>query len=271
MYRSKTNQPLSQLKVTAAAILFLLISQAYAQSGDWCHYTSGTVNYGTYRQESITVTPGGRSGSVSGWDHQGNFLVFGGTLSPGGATNSLFRYNLSNGQWSWIHGSKNFAQPSTYGTKGVPDPANTPGNRDYPVSWTDGSGNFWILGGTQIIASPVGHMADLWKFDSMTSQWTWVAGPNLANSPANFGTRGTTSSTNDPGARQQATSWRVTNGDLWLFGGNVHMTTTSLATLNDLWRFDGTNWTWMKGTNLAGHPGTYGTKGVEAPANTPSS
>jgi hypothetical protein len=40
-----------------------------------------------------------------------------------------------------------------------------------------------------------------------------------------------------------------------------------LGFLNDLWKFDGTQWTWVSGSSLAGQNGVYGTKGVAAASN----
>jgi hypothetical protein len=42
----------------------------------------------------------------------------------------------------------------------------------------------------------------------------------------------------------------------------------SLLTINLIAQTPG-QWTWMKGTNAANPPATYGTQGVFAPANTP--
>lgn len=39
--------------------------------------------------------------------------------------------------------------------------------------------------------------------------------------------------------------------------------------LNDLWKYDGVNWTWIGGTNFVNQPGIYGTKGVPDPNNIP--
>jgi hypothetical protein len=39
--------------------------------------------------------------------------------------------------------------------------------------------------------------------------------------------------------------------------------------LNDLWRFDGSRWTWMSGNAGVNEPGVYGTKGVGSIANVP--
>jgi hypothetical protein len=39
--------------------------------------------------------------------------------------------------------------------------------------------------------------------------------------------------------------------------------------LNDLWKFDGTDWTWISGSNTVNQPGVYGTQGVAASTNIP--
>jgi hypothetical protein len=41
------------------------------------------------------------------------------------------------------------------------------------------------------------------------------------------------------------------------------------VTLNDLWIYDGGNWTWMSGSNSTGQLGSYGDKGVTSPSNVP--
>jgi hypothetical protein len=42
-----------------------------------------------------------------------------------------------------------------------------------------------------------------------------------------------------------------------------------LARFNDLWKFDGTQWAWVSGANVATLYGTYGTKGIASPFNVP--
>jgi len=41
--------------------------------------------------------------------------------------------------------------------------------------------------------------------------------------------------------------------------------------LNDLWKFDGNDWTWIKGSNTGDQNGVYGTLGVPNSANNPGS
>jgi hypothetical protein len=38
---------------------------------------------------------------------------------------------------------------------------------------------------------------------------------------------------------------------------------------NDLWKFDGSEWTWMSGSNQGNQKGTYGIKGVSSQSNIP--
>jgi hypothetical protein len=39
--------------------------------------------------------------------------------------------------------------------------------------------------------------------------------------------------------------------------------------LNDLWRFNGTNWVWVSGTNILNHLGVYIKKGGKYPNSVP--
>ena len=44
---------------------------------------------------------------------------------------------------------------------------------------------------------------------------------------------------------------------------------TTLGQLNDLWKFDGANWTWVYGSNTVNQSGSYGTRGVIGPGHVP--
>jgi hypothetical protein len=39
--------------------------------------------------------------------------------------------------------------------------------------------------------------------------------------------------------------------------------------LNDLWKFNGMNWTWISGSDSINQNGTYGTKGIPSSSNIP--
>jgi N-acetylneuraminic acid mutarotase len=163
--------------------------------------------------------------------------------------------------WTWMNGSNSFTTVSgNYGTQGVENSTNVPSGRYGAASWIDANGNFWMFGGHD---SQSNNFNDLWKFNSVTSRWTWISGSNSANASGNYGTKGAAASDTTPGARYGAVTWRDSNGNFWLFGG--------FGPFNDLWKFNpSTNqWTWINGSNVGSARGDYGTKGVSASSNVP--
>ena len=104
-----------------------------------------------------------------------------------------------------------------------------------------------------------------------THGWAGVSGSTTVDQPGTYGTRGIAAPANVPGARGRAVSWIDSSGKLWLFGGNGTDSAGSGGWLNDLWKYDPTTleWTWVSGSNTVNQLGTYGTKGLAAPANVP--
>ncbi|MBI2441474.1 MAG: fibronectin type III domain-containing protein, partial [Lentisphaerae bacterium] len=189
-----------------------------------------------------------------------------------GDLNDLWKYDPATTNWTWIKGATNTAQNGTYGTQGVPAPANTPGARESAVSWTDGSGAVWLFGGYGYPASGGDNeLNDLWKYDPATTNWTWEAGSTNTSQNGTYGTQGMPAAGNTPGARASAVSWADGSGALWLFGGEGYGASGGLGNLNDLWKYDPatTNWTWEAGANSTNQSGIYGTQGVPAATNTP--
>ncbi|MEE8388243.1 MAG: hypothetical protein V3R65_06695 [Acidiferrobacterales bacterium] len=102
-----------------------------------------------------------------------------------------------------------------------------------------------------------------------TEIWTWVSGSDVVGQSGVYGTKGTADGANVPGARYGSISWIDSSGDLWLFGGYGRDSAGTGGHLNDLWQFDGTNWTWVSGSNVVDQAGTYGVKGTADAANVP--
>jgi N-acetylneuraminic acid mutarotase len=229
-----------------------------------------TGTYGTKGTPAAANIPGARAGAVSWIDGSGNLWLFGGygrdSAGTGGELNDLWKYDGSN--WTWMSGANTINQAGTYGTKATPAAANVPGARETAVSWIDGSGNLWLFGGYGYdSAGTFGHLNDLWKFDG--SNWTWMSGANTVNQMGTYGTKATPAAANVPGARYSSASWIDGSGNLWLFGGFGYDSTGNVNELNDLWKFDGSNWAWMSGANTVNQTGTYGTKGTPAVPNVP--
>ena len=121
---------------------------------------------------------------------------------------------------------------------------------------------------------------------AQSGEWAWMGGSStqFCNSgicwgqPGIYGTLGTPTAGNVPGAREEASSWTDSGGHLWLFGGYGFDANDGLGCLNDFWEFNpSTNeWTWMGGeqslgltTYPCGPSGVYGKLGTPATGNSP--
>jgi hypothetical protein len=208
--------------------------------------------FGTQGVGSTSNTPGARALSVSWGDKSGNFWIYGGEPSAGtcgnGDYSDLWEFNITTKDWTWVSGSDCGGVLPIYGTQGVAATSNTPGGRDSAVGWTDSSGNLWLFGGFNYDGSgvPIGTttmnqiLNDLWEFSPATKEWTWAGGSNTGEARGVYGTLGTASASNVPGARGSqgiAVSWTDSSGNFWLFGGIGYDSSGTWGSLNDLWRY----------------------------------
>jgi N-acetylneuraminic acid mutarotase len=254
-------------------------------SGQWTWMGGSNVvtqkgTYGTQGTAAPGNVPGGRTNAVSWTDPAGNFWLFSGqgndSTGPGGPLNDLWKFSA--GQWTWMGGSDVARQQGTYGIQGTAAPSNIPGARVDAVGWIDTAGNFWLFGGGGYDSTGTyGILNDLWKYSA--GQWTWMGGSNpipllpscqfnnVCGQKGTYGTQGTPALSNNPGAREVAVSWTDAAGDFWLFGGYGYDSTGMFGMLNDLWRYNSGEWTWMGGSNVVNQKGTYGIQGTAAPSN----
>ncbi len=236
--------------------------------GDSITYANGV--YGTMGVSDPANKPGNRFGVASWIDVSDNLWLFGGN-GGGGSLNDLWKYNPNTNEWTWVKGDSTVSIAGVYGTMGVSDPANMPGSTWGAISWTDNSGNFWLMGGYGYdVSGSWGWLDALWKYYPGSNEWTWMKGNNTAWNYGIYGTMGISDSSNKPGGRWSAHTWTDTSGNLWLFGGEGRALSNS-GYLNDLWKYNpSTNeWTWMKGDDFPDNWGTYGTPGVPDSANNP--
>lgn len=222
--------------------------------------------------------PPARLGAATWTDTAGNLWLFGGS-DGANYRNDLWEFNASAlsadftataGVWTWQSGSATAAvdQNGIY-----PPSANPyPGARTNAVSWTDGSGNFWLFGGFgKDGAGTLGFLNDLWEYTGGT--WTFISGSSLANQVGIYGTPGMASGTNAPGGRQEAVGWADAAGNLWLFGGegeDGNNPPTANGILDDLWVYNITakQWTFVMGNIKANQTGVYEAQTVVGPVNT---
>ena len=211
-------------------------------------------------------TPGGTRYPATWTDASGNLWLFSGfgfshdasIPNQPGFFQEMWKFT-GTGLANYDGGFGNFWQQQTL-TGTVPSP------RWGAVTWTDGAGLLWLFGGQDAFDE---FLDDLWNFNTATGVWTQVpvGGANLNGA---YGTKGTGSSANLPGGRWGATGRIDGSGNVWLFGGfGFDASTATPGLLNDLWKFDGTNWTWVSGSNLVNPAGVYGTQGTAAATNVP--
>ncbi len=232
--------------------------------------------YGTPGVAAAANTPGARYDAFSWTDSAGALWLFGGYGYDGsgdwGCLNDLWKYDRATNQWAWMKGSNGNTQSGIYGIRGTAAVANTPGGRYGSVSWTDAAGALWLFGGNGYDKNNnQGALNDLWKYDPVTGNWTWMKGSDTINQTGIYGMLGTAAAGNTPGARIWSASWTDAAGALWLFGGSGLDGEGSDEKLNDLWKYDtaANNWTWVKGSSTGNQNGIYGTLGTAAAGNTP--
>jgi N-acetylneuraminic acid mutarotase len=173
-------------------------------------------------------------------------------------------------KWTWVSGSNTTFQAGTYGTLGTGSTSNIPGARAWAGSWIDSSGKLWIFGGEgEDSAGSIGFLNDLWRYNPTSLEWTWISGSNVMNQAGIYGTLGAADPANVPGARSLFITWRDSAGALWLFGGWGYDSAGDLEHNNDLWKFDGTNWTWVSGSMTVDQAGNYGMLGSPSVLNVP--
>ncbi len=283
--------------ISAVGSATYTISAATAGTNEWTWISgsdTGTQQgvYGTLGVPTSANSPGGRSGAASWSDSSGNLWLFGGNdlnsfFAP---LNDLWEFNPKTNDWTWMGGSAGSmfspAAPGVYGTLGTPAAGNVPGGRFYSATWTDASGHFWLFGGDGNDSTGAkGYLNDLWEFNPVSNQWTWIGGSSTIGAkgglPGVYGTLGIPAAGNNPGSRDAAVTWTDANGNLWLFGGGGLDANGASGYLNDLWKFNlsTSQWTWMAGSStlienaqtVYGRAGVYGTLGTPAAGNIPGS
>jgi hypothetical protein len=226
------------------------------------------------------LAPPARKGAATWTDTNGNLWLFGGArlghflsdlwkLDTSVYDGTWQAYTTKNVTWNQVAGSNFVDQGGVY-----PPAANPyPGAREYPVSWTDTAGNFWLFGGYGYDGSgSVGFLNDLWEYTG--GHWVFKSGSATAsvNQLGIYGTQGTAATTNMPGGRQEAVGWVDKSGTvLWLFGGEGEDATgTTNGILNDLWMYDipSGKWTFVLGSTAANQTGVYPVAPLVGPVNT---
>ncbi|MDA9563860.1 gliding motility-associated C-terminal domain-containing protein [Flavobacteriales bacterium] len=236
------------------------------------NFTSCDAAVGVYGTQGISDpanTPGAREGAEGWTDKDGNLWLFGGYGVDDGTVwccsmlNDLWKYDVTSGEWTWMHGDKTGSPSGNPGAIGVSNPANTPeGRKEGSIGYNPNTNIAWMFGGS----GSNGKMNDIWTFNLNTNEWTWMDGSSASAQPANWGTLGTSAPTNIPEAKRSASEWIDAEGNLWIWGGD-----NGPGSPQDLWKYDVSigEWTWLSGLSTPNGVGIYGTMGTPDPNNLP--
>src|SRR6266481_3860577 len=215
------------------------------KNGDYAFATP--IAHGSTYDVNVFVAPGTQGEDCIRWGWSGTALS-----TP---VNPIPLIDCGHNDWTWMAGTNTADQfgspqpPPT--TPPAPPPACppvstfTPGGSNYSATWTDNSGNLWLLTGdvfsstTPPPSNLPGFFNELWEFTgtanyggSCSNVWTLVRPPTPPGST--------------PPGRWGAVTWTdPSTGNLWLFGGQDG----GLAFLNDLWEYNIATNLW---TNLGG-------------------
>lgn len=160
-------------------------------------------------------------------------------------SNDFWEYDPATNNWCWLSGDTKKYSGSTFGTKGIPAPANSPG-RKANASMVELNGKIYLHGGWgshEIDHYDGGVMDDLWEYNPGIKQWAWIDGSKTYDNQGYYNLPLTFDVSNQPGASQICASWAFGNR-LYFFGGvryvanvNAHIH-VPLEITNALWCYD---------------------------------
>jgi hypothetical protein len=232
----------------------------------------------------FTNTPGGRDGGATWTDASGNLWLFGGDgFELAGNQTPDNMHGFLNDLWVCAVGSGDFCQWQLTEApvaglfpisqhEDISTTGNRPGGRQGAATWVSGGTNLYLFGGQGIDSNgAAGLLADLWKVDSTNGTWTLVGGSSTVRNQTGVYTGAV--GTLHPGSRWAPMYWTDGSGNFWMFGGFGYDANGNIGYLSDLWKFDGTNWTFVSAavpnSNAQGTKGVYGTQGTAAAGNSP--
>ncbi len=95
--------------LSSICVLCLMSSVSSGQQGEWTwmkgsNGNNGAAVYGTQGIANASNTPGALYEATQWTDKQGNFWLFGGLKDFGSEYNTLWKFDPSTNEWTWMKG-----------------------------------------------------------------------------------------------------------------------------------------------------------------------
>ncbi len=201
--------------------------------------------YGTRGVEDSLNYPKARW-AFSRWkDANDNFYLFGGNYFSSGyfRLNDLWKYNKATNNWTWIKGPPGiFQDTGIVGNFCVIDSSFNPISRlESRTNIIDKFGNFWLHSGFAIHPSTPYAISlnDLWTYDVLTNEWTFIWADEYYHREANFGQKGIASPCNHPPGRWGGVSWYDPNQHaIYMFGGYQFYPPHASRFRSSMWKYE---------------------------------
>jgi hypothetical protein len=241
-------------------------------------FNNSEATYGTKGAPSFSNSPPSLNGAYHvPWSHNscvspnGDYWIYGGISTGWAEQDQLWKFNESNG-WAVMSGhansyNTNTYYPPVYGTPGLESSSVNPGSLSSTMLFCANDGTVYLFGGVNRTYNL--QYNSFFRFNPATLKWSFIRGAQSAGNLGSFGSRGVTVNANVPSARQAAGHCVDGQGVLWMYGGTGIDASGTFGALSDMWKFDGTNWTWVAGSNTANVIANWGTQNVESATNTP--
>ena len=241
-----------------------------SDTNNWIKVNAGTQDsqglYGTIGVASATNIPPATEFATTWTDNDGNLWMFGGcrpthndaTEPSFTSYNTLWKFTISTGMWTWQSGSQEADQDGAYTVLGSESPLNMPSSRSNASGWVDAAGNLCFFSG-------MGHLGtynDIWRYNPTTNLWHWTRG-NYGE-PSHVETIGTEHELNVPGASYlyKAMIWKDSAGNIWYYDGS------DIDKI--MWKYNPQTNNWAVKKTIIGHLPFFEDVNISSPLNNPS-
>ncbi len=189
---------------------------------------------------------GGRSGSSSWTDKEGNLIIFGGSGSDAESGkdiffNDLWKFDITKRTWIQLSTNLEPNEKLRKDNEQLQQLISRPSGRRDALAWGIAtSDKIWLYGGygSDINGNNRGILADMWSYDLTERKWEKISGTFLFSMESMIEKLNFEDSLNYPGFRTRAVTWVDTEGFFWLMGGQNISSQQMLATNTDTWRFN---------------------------------